>query len=288
LNIISSPFATDYLDSRFSILDSQFQAAFKSRIANRELRISDQHTEFAGQVAHSGKPLIVNNVGGDQNFNNSIDETTGFVTKSLICIPLMTHNKTLGVIEVLNKLDQELERRGHRYGRWADDFIILVKSERAGTRVMESITQYLEGGLGLNAVWRLREALSRRPVGGPGSPPAARALLEPLHRGGRPSSRNSNGAWLRSAANCASRSRYNSEGATQPDTFRLDRPVLKVPSSIRTLPSASRPRSAALFQFDSEGSAPAPEILASREDGGSAFDVPLRRLHEYPSRPRAP
>ena len=50
---------------------------------------------------------------------------------------------------VLNELDQELERRGHRYGRWADDFIILVKSERAGIRVMESITQYLEGGLGL-------------------------------------------------------------------------------------------------------------------------------------------
>jgi group II intron reverse transcriptase/maturase len=50
---------------------------------------------------------------------------------------------------VLNELDQELEKRGHRYGRWADDFIILVKSERAGTRVMESITRYLERGLGL-------------------------------------------------------------------------------------------------------------------------------------------
>ena len=50
---------------------------------------------------------------------------------------------------VLNELDQELERRRHRYGRWADDFIILVKSERAGIRVMESITRYLEGGLGL-------------------------------------------------------------------------------------------------------------------------------------------
>src|SRR4030067_1518222 len=50
---------------------------------------------------------------------------------------------------VLNELDQELERRGHRYGRWADAFIILVKSERAGIRVMEIITWYLEGGLGL-------------------------------------------------------------------------------------------------------------------------------------------
>ena len=32
---------------------------------------------------------------------------------------------------VLNELDQELERRGHRYCRWADDFVVLVQSERA-------------------------------------------------------------------------------------------------------------------------------------------------------------
>ena len=50
---------------------------------------------------------------------------------------------------VLNELDQELEKRGHRYCRWADDFLILVKSERAATRVMEGIVKYLEKDLGL-------------------------------------------------------------------------------------------------------------------------------------------
>jgi len=50
---------------------------------------------------------------------------------------------------VLNELDQELERRGHRYARWADDFIILTKSERAAERVMRSITFFLEEKLGL-------------------------------------------------------------------------------------------------------------------------------------------
>ena len=48
---------------------------------------------------------------------------------------------------VLNELDQELERRGHRYARWADDFVILLKSERAANRVMEGIVGYLEGQL---------------------------------------------------------------------------------------------------------------------------------------------
>jgi len=50
---------------------------------------------------------------------------------------------------VLNELDQELEKRGHRYCRWADDFLILLKSERASKRVMEGITGYLTNELNL-------------------------------------------------------------------------------------------------------------------------------------------
>lgn len=50
---------------------------------------------------------------------------------------------------VLNELDHELDRRGHRYCRWADDFIILLKTERAARRVMESVTTCLEQRLGL-------------------------------------------------------------------------------------------------------------------------------------------
>ena len=40
---------------------------------------------------------------------------------------------------VLDELDRELERRGHRFVRYADDCNIYVRSERAGQRVMESI-----------------------------------------------------------------------------------------------------------------------------------------------------
>jgi group II intron reverse transcriptase/maturase len=50
---------------------------------------------------------------------------------------------------VLNELDQELEQRGHRHCRWADDFVILLKSERAAKRVMEGITGYLQNNLQL-------------------------------------------------------------------------------------------------------------------------------------------
>src|SRR5438270_9961669 len=44
---------------------------------------------------------------------------------------------------VLNELDRELERRGLRFVRYADDCNIYVRSERAGQRVMESITQFI-------------------------------------------------------------------------------------------------------------------------------------------------
>src|SRR5262250_2748986 len=44
---------------------------------------------------------------------------------------------------VLDELDRELERRGHRFVRYADDCNIYVSSERAGQRVMESITQVI-------------------------------------------------------------------------------------------------------------------------------------------------
>jgi group II intron reverse transcriptase/maturase len=45
---------------------------------------------------------------------------------------------------MLDDLDWELHKRGHRFVRYADDGRIYVRSERAGQRVMESITQYIE------------------------------------------------------------------------------------------------------------------------------------------------
>lgn len=50
---------------------------------------------------------------------------------------------------LLDKLDKELESRGHRFVRYADDSNIYVKSESAGVRVLSSITKYLEEKLRL-------------------------------------------------------------------------------------------------------------------------------------------
>ena len=50
---------------------------------------------------------------------------------------------------MLDELDKELEKRGHRFCRYADDCNIYVKSKRAGERVMVSITDFIEGKLKL-------------------------------------------------------------------------------------------------------------------------------------------
>lgn len=50
---------------------------------------------------------------------------------------------------MLNELDRELENRGLRFVRYADDCIIMVKSEMAAKRVMRSVTKFIEEKLGL-------------------------------------------------------------------------------------------------------------------------------------------
>jgi len=61
---------------------------------------------------------------------------------------------------VLNELDKELQARGHRYVRYADDCSIYVRSEKSAGRVLETITDYIEGKLKLK-VNRNKSKVSR-------------------------------------------------------------------------------------------------------------------------------
>jgi RNA-directed DNA polymerase len=61
---------------------------------------------------------------------------------------------------LLDKLDKELERRGHKFVRYADDCNIYMKSKKAGERVMNSITRFIEQKLKLK-VNREKSAVDR-------------------------------------------------------------------------------------------------------------------------------
>jgi signal transduction protein with GAF and PtsI domain len=62
---------------------------------------------LAGWVATHKEPQIVNNVRVDQRFSRYIDETFHFETYSLLAVPMISRGKVLGVIEVLNKFNQQ-------------------------------------------------------------------------------------------------------------------------------------------------------------------------------------
>jgi len=66
---------------------------------------------------------------------------------------------------VLDELDRELERRKHRFVRYADDCNIYVASERAGKRVMQSVTSFLRRRLKLK-VNETKSAVARPRSGG--------------------------------------------------------------------------------------------------------------------------
>lgn len=62
---------------------------------------------IAGWVAKSGEPLVVNDVGLDPRFSKKVDEMTKLKTKSILCVPIKFKDEILGVIEVLNKSNDE-------------------------------------------------------------------------------------------------------------------------------------------------------------------------------------
>src|SRR5213595_605053 len=76
---------------------------------------------------------------------------------------------------VLDELDRELERRNHRFVRYADDCNIYVRSQRAGERVMAGIERFLEKRLKLK-VNKAKSAVAK---------PSVRKFLGFSYTGGR-------------------------------------------------------------------------------------------------------
>lgn len=58
---------------------------------------------ISGAVAARGEPAIVNKVSEAAEFYSKLDELTGFETRSVLCVPMISQGKVIGVIEVLNK-----------------------------------------------------------------------------------------------------------------------------------------------------------------------------------------
>jgi len=58
---------------------------------------------IVGKVIVTGQPQLIEDVAEDSNWANRVDSTSGFITKSMITVPLMVKNDVLGALQLLNK-----------------------------------------------------------------------------------------------------------------------------------------------------------------------------------------
>jgi signal transduction histidine kinase/CheY-like chemotaxis protein len=65
---------------------------------------------IVGWVAREGRPLLVPDVRKDPRFYPEVDRSTGFVTRSILAVPLEVKGKVIGVIEVVNKIGSDFDR----------------------------------------------------------------------------------------------------------------------------------------------------------------------------------
>lgn len=63
---------------------------------------------IAGAVVENGKASVVKDCQKDERWAGRFDETTGFVTKSMVCVPLINRYETIGCIQIINKKDGSL------------------------------------------------------------------------------------------------------------------------------------------------------------------------------------
>lgn len=89
--------ATDELV--FEVIEGGGKVLEKQRMSKNE--------GIAGWVFTHAQPLIVDDVEKDERFYSGFDETSGFRTMSLICVPLIAKGENIGVLEILNKLSGE-------------------------------------------------------------------------------------------------------------------------------------------------------------------------------------
>lgn len=158
------------------LLVNEAEAALEFRVstgeANRELvglRFPlDQG--IAGYVAMTGQPIAVSNVEQDARFNRDFAQSTGYVPRSILAMPLISGERVLGVMEVLDKIDapafgmQDMEL----LGIFARQAALAIEMSQGLERLGAALVEGLKGLAGPSAgdpADALLTALAARPAG---------------------------------------------------------------------------------------------------------------------------
>ena len=102
------------------------------------LRLPDK-TGIVGEVLHTGKSTRVDDAYADARFSRKVDQASGYLTRNLMCVPLLSHEKQLlGVFEVINKLNGSFDEDDEDLLR---ELCAQVAAAVQNTRERESLTR---------------------------------------------------------------------------------------------------------------------------------------------------
>jgi transcriptional regulator with GAF, ATPase, and Fis domain len=111
---------------------------------------------IAGYVAMTGQPIAISNVEQDARFNRDFAQSTGYVPRSILATPLVSGERVLGVMEVLDKIDapafgmQDMELLGMFAGQAALAIEMSQQLEQLGDAMISGLKELvpppLDGG----------------------------------------------------------------------------------------------------------------------------------------------
>lgn len=94
---------------------------------------------IVGWVATQRQTVNVEDVTTDERFAATIDTKTGYTTKSILAVPLITHNRVIGVLELVNKLAGHFEQRDSEL---AETVAAYAANAIENARLMDSVRQH--------------------------------------------------------------------------------------------------------------------------------------------------
>ncbi|MGH9334709.1 MAG: diguanylate cyclase, partial [Vicinamibacteria bacterium] len=110
INVIMSQIQELIPSEAWSILlvdEETGELAFEMALGEKSSDLSDTRIKLgegvAGWVAQTGEPAVVNDVRRDRRFQGRFDQLTRFRTRSILCAPLISRGRIIGVVEIMNR-----------------------------------------------------------------------------------------------------------------------------------------------------------------------------------------
>lgn len=115
----------------------------------------DKGEGIAGWVAEHGEPLHIADVSKDERFTKKVDQILGFITRSILAVPLKIEDKLIGVAEVVNKKD------GREFS--PEDIELLESLSTAGALAIQKARLYQDlSDLFISAVRAIADAIEAK------------------------------------------------------------------------------------------------------------------------------